>query len=245
MIFEHLWHNKVLAILQSVRAEFFSSCQTYFGGGTLLALDYGEYRLSRDIDFLCPNGSDYSRLRRAIYEQGYSAIFAEVTAFTLIQEPRTDQYGVRFPILINGQTIKFEIISEGRISFESPSFPEWSPVACLSVSDRIAEKLLANSDRWADASTDAKDLIDLAILKILTPFPHSAIEKAEAAYPAIAPLQRAIQNFQNQPEYRLRCYERLNIKYPPQVINGLDLFALEFNLDPTERKFKELVNEWY
>lgn len=244
MIFEHPWHNQIITILRSVRSEFLCSCQTYFGGGTLLALDYGEYRLSRDIDFLCPNGRDYSRLRTAIYEQGYGAIFTEVTAFALVQEPRTDQYGVRFPILINGQTIKFEIISEGRISFDSPSFPEWSPVACLSIGDRITEKLLANSDRWADASTNAKDLIDLAILKTLITFPDTAIEKAEAVYPVIAPLQRAIQNFQNKPDYRLRCYERLSIKYPPQVINGLDRLALEFNLDATERTFRELVNEW-
>ncbi len=112
---------------------------------------------------------------------------------------------------------------------------------------RIAEKLLANSDRWADASTDAKDLIDLAILKTLIPFPDTAIEKAEAIYPVIAPLQRAIQNFQNKPDYRLRCYERLSIKHPPQVIDGLDRLALEFNLDTTERTSKELnklVNEW-
>lgn len=41
----------------------------------MLALNYGEYRLSKDIDFLCAYGADFSRLRRAIYDRGYDALF--------------------------------------------------------------------------------------------------------------------------------------------------------------------------
>jgi hypothetical protein len=45
--------------------------------------------------------------------------------------------------------------------------------------DRVAEKLLANGDRWADASTNSRDLIDLAMLKLNTEFPEVAIAKLQ------------------------------------------------------------------
>ena len=105
MRFRHSIHNQVLQILQALDPEFLTSCQVLFGGGTMLALAYGEYRLSRDLDFL-------------------------------------------------GQIILADSVQ-----------PDWSPIACLSVVDQVTQKLLENGDRWADASIDSRDLIDLAILK--------------------------------------------------------------------------------
>lgn len=94
MAFKYPLHNQILRILQAIDHDFLLSCETYFGGGTMLVLAYGEYRLSRDIDFLC-----------------------------------------------------------------------------LDLVDQVTEKLMANGDRWADTSTDARDLIDLAHLKLATAFP--------------------------------------------------------------------------
>jgi hypothetical protein len=45
-------HNQILQVLQTLNSDFLVTCETYFGGGTLLALSYQEYRLSRDIDFI-------------------------------------------------------------------------------------------------------------------------------------------------------------------------------------------------
>jgi hypothetical protein len=236
-MFNHPLHNQILTVLQALNAKFLQDCHAYFGGGTLLTLCYGEYRLSRDIDFLCPYGSHFSQLRVALYDHGLDALF-DRDRLNGIQFPgqlRTDRDGVRFVIALPQTLLKFEIVAEGRISLDAPSFPNWSPVPCLSVVDQIAEKLLANGDRWADTSTDARDLIDLAMLKLNTEFPTDAIDKAEAAYRSIDPLIRAIQNFQTKPDYRFRCYERLGIHSPSTTINGIDQLAIQFNLPLTQR----------
>jgi len=126
-----------------------------------------------------------------IYDRGLNALFhsACVNSFQISRELRTDRDGVRFPISIADSILKFEMVAEGRISFESPVYPTGSSVPCLNVVDRVAEKLLANGDRWADASTDSRDLIDLAMLKLNTEFPDAAIAKAESVYRSIAKLQ--------------------------------------------------------
>jgi hypothetical protein len=236
-MFNHPLHNHILTVLQALKADFFQTCHAYFGGGTLLTLCYGEYRLSRDIDFLCPYGPHFSQLRVALYDHGLDALFHRdrLKGIEFPNPPRTDRDGVRVAIATAQTILKFEIVAEGRIPLNPPIYPSWSPVPCLSVVDQIAEKLLANGDRWADTSTDSRDLIDLAILKLHTEFSVDAIEKAEAAYRCIDPLKRAIQSFQTQPEYRLRCYERLGIQSPHTVINGLDRLASQFDLPLTVR----------
>jgi Nucleotidyl transferase AbiEii toxin, Type IV TA system len=248
-MFSNPLHNHVLTILRLLKADFLESCGVYFGGGTLLALNYAEYRLSRDIDFLCVYGTNFSRLRSAIYDEGVNAIFQPTweSAFQIPRELRTDRDGVRFSVAISDVILKFEIVAEGRISLDPPIYPHWSPVPCLSVVDQIAEKLLANGDRWADASTDSRDLIDLATLRLNIGRSsdgddcwNSAIAKAESAYRSVDPLKRAILQFQSKPEYRDRCYERLCIQSPSQVVDGLDQLATQFNLPLTERLTLEI-----
>jgi hypothetical protein len=238
MKFKYPLHNQVLTVLQALDQDFLASCETYFGGGTMLTLAYGEYRLSRDIDFLCPYGTSFSRLRKAIYDRGYDALFVP-ERMGRVQLPgtlKTDRDAVRFGVQVEGTVLKFEIVAEGRIDLAPPISPEWSPVACLSVIDQVAEKLLANGDRWADASTDSRDLIDLAILKQYSDFPQAAIDKAEAAYQSVGPLKRSILNFQDKPDYRLRCYERLQIVSPHEIANGLDELARLLELEPMARE---------
>jgi hypothetical protein len=241
MMFEYTIHNHVLRVLQAMRSNFLRECQVYFGGGTQLALTYGEYRLSRDVDFLCPYGESFSRLRRSIYNHGQDALFdsTQMSGITLPGELRTDRDGVRFGVQVEDVILKVEIVAEGRITLGEPSFPEWCPVACLDVVDQIAEKLLANGDRWADASTDSRDLIDLAILRQVTDWPGAAMDKAEAALPSREPLRRSIANFAAKPEYRSRCYQRLQIQDAPRLVDGLDQLAIGFGLPVVERSQME------
>jgi hypothetical protein len=98
MIFRRAIHNQVLQVLQSLNRNFLESCQVYFGGGTLLTLCYGEYRLSRDIDFLCSYGEAFSRLRIALYDHCYDALFdrSKLDGIQLPRELRADRDGVRF-----------------------------------------------------------------------------------------------------------------------------------------------------
>ena len=57
-------HNKILTILDSLDHEVLKKGSTYFGGGTLLALDFEEYRWSKDVDFISSLASSgYKNLR--------------------------------------------------------------------------------------------------------------------------------------------------------------------------------------
>jgi predicted nucleotidyltransferase component of viral defense system len=228
-------HQNILGILEAVNSRLFTDSQCYFGGGTLLALCYGEYRWSKDIDFMCPVGNGYRQLRTALAESGYSALFSDQSNINLPREYKADQYGVRFAVEMGGQLIKFEIVAEARLSLDAPAIYDWCPVPCLSFIDSYAEKLLANADRWLDKSIKARDLIDLCILRLQDKIPGRSLEKAEQAYPVVNPLTRAIESFQSNTNYRLQCYQALQIERPKHIIDGLDLLASDFGLSTTHR----------
>jgi hypothetical protein len=57
MIFRLAHHNKILKILESLNSDVLKKGSAYFGGGTLIALDFEEYRWSKDVDFICPVAS--------------------------------------------------------------------------------------------------------------------------------------------------------------------------------------------
>lgn len=235
MEFEQDQHQRILAVLKLLKAEFFEACGAFFGGGTLLALKYQEYRISQDIGFLCADSSGYRHLRNGIYEQGYAALFRSQEGVDFPRSIQTDQYAVRFPVIVDGLSIRFEIVREARIALDSPEHLPFLPVACLSTTDCFAEKLMANADRWLDGSVESRDLIDLAMLRSHAPIPDSAIAKATAAYPVMEPLTRAIANFQNRPDYRERCYRSLRVRWPEKIANGIDLLAEDVGLPPIER----------
>ncbi len=233
------FHQKILMVLRNLNSDFFQSNRIYFGGGTLISLKHGEYRLSKDIDFLCPVGDSYRLLRQAVAERGYDALFTSQMGINLSRELQTNRYGVRFAVVVEQVPIRFEIVAEERIALGEPDYPAWSPVPCLNETDTFAEKLLANSDRWADTSVESRDLIDLSMLRLTASVPQEAINKAENAYSVVEPLRRAISNFQAKPEYRERCFQALGVQAPERVINGLDLLAEDFKIEPTERTFNE------
>ncbi|MBD2211726.1 nucleotidyl transferase AbiEii/AbiGii toxin family protein [Nostoc linckia FACHB-104] len=242
-MFAREFHQKIFNVLNQLNANFLLECGAYFGGGTLISLNNDEYRLSKDIDFLCSTGMGYRLLRKAISEHQYNAIFNTQKNFKLPREIKADQYGVRFAIIADEVLIKFEIIMEGRIELGEPVYPSWSPVPCLNQIDSFAEKLLANSDRWNDSFVESRDLIDLAIQRLKSPIPQEAIDKAEAAYPVIEPLKQAILFFQNHPNYRDKCFTALGINQASKIIDGIDLMAKDFCLEKTARTFSEYPAE--
>ena len=58
-------HRAVLEILGTLRADVLHRCRFLFGGGTRIVLQLGEYRESKDIDFLCSDPEGYADLRFA------------------------------------------------------------------------------------------------------------------------------------------------------------------------------------
>jgi hypothetical protein len=234
-------HNQILTIINSLNYQVFQENNAYFGGGTLIALLYNEYRQSNDIDFICSVASSgYKNLRSFIFDNSYQSLFSNLNHIG-IRRSTKDQYGIRMLVEIDDIFIKTEIIAEARFELELPRYFAWTNIPCLSHNDSITSKLLANSDRYPDDSVLSRDLIDLAILRYNSTFSSVAINKAEQAYEVIRPLKIAIQRFQERPEYREKCFEQLKIsnKYIPIIIDGIDLLAIDFNLGITQRTFKE------
>ena len=234
-------HNKILTILECLDSEVLRKGSAYFGGGTLLALDFEEYRWSKDVDFIASVSTEgYKYLRTVVFDGGHEALFSDLSKIK-IGRSTTDQYGIRMIVCVNEEFIKTEIIAEIRFELDPPRYPKWSPVPCLSLNDCFTSKLLANSDRYIDNSVEARDLIDLAVLRLQFPIPQSSIDKAEKAYEVIRPLKKAIERFQEKPDYREKCFLGLQINESqiPKIIDGIDLLSIDLGLSPTPRVFRE------
>jgi hypothetical protein len=228
-------HNKILKILKAFNPEVLRNASALFAGGTLLALEYDEYRLSKDIDFLFPYGTEHYRyLRNLIYDKGIAGLFINTTNIRL-GDSTANQYGIRFPVIVNGTTIKVEIVANGNFNLDPPVYPHWANIPCLSISDRFTSKLMANADRWNDASTQSRDLIDLAILRVNNDIPARAISKAEASYEVRLPLIRAINQFLEKTEYSHKCFQKLSVieEKIPIIMSGINLLLVDFKKNPS------------
>lgn len=228
MTFNHRHHQKILKVLSALNREIFEECGAFFGGGTLISLMYDEFRWSRDIDFICPVGAGYRRLRSHVFEAGHKAdfLFRERDAEIMLpRDIQANQYGIRFTVVADDTPIKFEIVAEGRIQLEAPEQPDWCNLPCLSRIDRFSEKLLANADRWADTSTKARDLIDLAVLQYHEGSCPEAFEKATKAYPVIGPLHKAICHFMGDTPFRQNCFASLQIGDTGKVVDGVRMLS--------------------
>jgi hypothetical protein len=173
-------HQAVASALRAMDPELLITCKCWFGGGTEIVLDLGEYRLSKDVDFLCADADGYREMRSRTVSRGTAGIFGGD-----IREERqfkADQYGIRGIISVRGIPLRFEIVREGRIDLEG--CPDVAlGVPRLMPTDRVAEKFLANADRCQDRSTSYRDAVDLGMLALHRgPFPETALSKAEHAY---------------------------------------------------------------
>lgn len=154
-------HVLVEGILGALNAPFLQGAQCYFGGGTRIVLDLGEYRESADIDLLCSSRDGYRQLRSTVKIDSLGDIAP--ARLVLAREVVADRYGIRTFLDYQGEKIKFEIINEGRIDL-SGSPHRGLQVPCLSEVSCFAEKFLANDDRWNDEAVLSRDVIDLAFM---------------------------------------------------------------------------------
>lgn len=181
-LFERPHHQRILKLLGWLDARLLAEHSCYFGGGTAIVLQLGEYRESVAIDLLCASHEGYRFLRNAVSERSLGLLSTET--LVLPREVRSDRYGIRTFCMVDGTPIKFEIVREDRIELGGAWVPGL-PIQCLSRTDLYAEKLLAHTDRWADRSTLSRDLIDLAMMvHHWGPIPDEAWAKARDAYGA-------------------------------------------------------------
>jgi Nucleotidyl transferase AbiEii toxin, Type IV TA system len=171
-------------VLEALDAPLLAQKGCLFGGGTAMALRFGEYRESIDIDFLVSEVAGYRELRGLLTgPDGVAAIVRPGASLQAVREVRADQYGLRTLLLVEATPIKFEIMLEARIALQPPGPSDAvCGVATLTPLDMAASKLLANSDRWADDSVFSRDLIDLAMMQPKGKLMKQAIEKAQGAY---------------------------------------------------------------
>ena len=151
-MFSHLHHQRIAKVLESLDADLLKQHNCLFAGGTAIALRYGEYRESVDIDFLVSDLASYRYLRDSVREQGLQVLMRGTDARQLqTSDIRSDQYGIRTKVFVNGKPIKFEVVLEARIALANPGKKDSIlGVATLTRLDMAASKLLANSDRGLD-----------------------------------------------------------------------------------------------
>jgi len=222
-MFERPNHQRISQVLDVLNGQLLRENHCLFGGGTAVALRYGEFRESVDVDFLVADVASYRNLRQLLTgANGIAAIVREgADPLSQAREVRTDQYGIRTMLRVADQTIKFEIVLEGRIELADPGAnDEVCGVATLTPLDMATTKLLANSDRWGDDGVFSRDIIDLAMMNPSLVLLRQAVAKAETAYgQAIRQdIEKALQRLQNRHGWLERCMQTMAMSLPKAVV---------------------------
>lgn len=215
-------HRQVVALLSRLDRAFLARAQCYFGGGTRIVLELGEYRESKDMDFLCANQDGYRLLRESISETSLGPILT--SGLSLAREVRADQFGIRTFVENKGIKLKIEIIREARIELQDEKVAG-IPVACLTRRHCFAEKFLANADRGLDASTLSRDIVDLAFMieGWSKEDANAGMAIARNAYgdSVCRSLVSVTTRMRTDKSYRNRCVEGLAIAEPKVLTAGL------------------------
>lgn len=222
-MFERPHHQRIALVLQSLDSALLRERHCLFAGGTAIALRFGEFRESVDIDFLVSDVPGYRDLRQLLTGTAGIASIGKGSRipFSQLREIRADQYGIRTTLKVDEQPMKFEIVLEGRIELEPPTEDdELCGVATLTRLDMAASKLLANSDRWADDSVFSRDLIDLAMMRLPLALLRTAADKARGAYgDAIhADLRKALDRMEARAGWLDRCMQGLAMNAPRAMV---------------------------
>jgi hypothetical protein len=181
-MFNRRHHQNIVNLLEKLDADLFERAGCFFGGGTAIVLATNEYRESVDIDFLIASTDGYRQIRELVTDNNINKLARE--PIPLLRDVRKDRDKISTIIYAGEgeQPIKFELVLEGRIPLSGQRIPG-IPVPTLSRVDLYAEKILANADRWPDASVMYRDAIDLAMMvDQWGPIPQAAIDKAAGAY---------------------------------------------------------------
>ena len=214
-MFEREHHRDIALVLQALDPEVLAARRCYFGGGTAMALRYGEYRESLDIDFLVSDRAGYRDLRQLLSRaNGLGLLLRPGMAVEQTRAVRADQYGVRTQVRSGASVIKFEIVLEARIELSTPEADDKvCGLSTLAPIDLAAEKLLANADRWADDAVFSRDIIDLAMQRAATPLLRAACAKAETAYGDAVreSLNKAIDALRARPHRLEACMKALSM----------------------------------
>jgi hypothetical protein len=222
-VFERPHHRRIAQILGALDGDRLRDFKCWFGGGTAIALRYGEFRESVDIDFLVSDPDCYRQLRQRLAGAADIGVLLRKgsPSIALARDIRADQYGIRTVLLMDGLPIKFEIIREARIALEAPARSDAvCGISTLAVIDLAASKLLANSDRWRDDSAFSRDAIDVAMMELSPRRLRPALVKATAAYGAtvIEDMRHALDALRDRPAHLERCIRAMAMAMAPAAM---------------------------
>ena len=222
-MFEHPHHRRIARVLSALNADLLREANCLFGGGTAMALRFGEYRESIDMDFLVSNLESYRQLRQKLTgDEGFAGLLRpDGERFRLAREIRADQYGIRTALLLDESLIKFEIVLEARIQIEAATGKDKvCGISTLTLLDMATCKLLANADRWSDDGVFSRDVIDLAMMSPTLPLLRKAVQKAQGAYglAVTRDLERAIERLQHRQDWLERCMQVMGMTLPKAVL---------------------------
>ena len=219
--FRRPWHRLVWLVLESLNSGLLARARCWFGGGTRVAMELGEFRESVDVDFLCEDREGYRILRSTVTQSSLGDLASP--GLELMRDVRADMYGIRTFLRVDGQPVKFEIIFEGRIPLTGEARSPF-PVEVLARPSCFAEKLLANADRGRDASANARDLIDLAFMATHWPEEdlRTGMATAQSAYgDAVRRELDAVLSSLDDAQYRQRCLDALSVSDTGAFSEGL------------------------
>jgi Nucleotidyl transferase AbiEii toxin, Type IV TA system len=219
-------HQRIQRVLESLNTDLLLRNHCLFGGGTAIVLTHGEYRESVDVDLIVSSKGGYRELRSLVSAQGIQALMKR--PLPLRREARIDQYGIRCAFDVDGAAIKFEIVFEGRVELQDP-LPEdcVNGVWALTMRDKVATKLMANSDRWADDSVWSRDIIDLAVLTNGQAADPAGVAAAVGAYGSsvLVDFEKARTSLLAREGWLLTCMKRMQMTMPEndlrELIQGL------------------------
>lgn len=219
--FRRPWHRLVWQVLESLNSDLLARAKCWFGGGTRVAMELGEFRESVDVDFLCEDREGYRILRSTVTQSSLGDIASR--PLVLMRDVRADMYGIRTFLRVDGQPVKFEVIFEGRIPLSGEARSPF-PVEVLVRSSCFAEKLLANADRGRDSSTHARDVIDLAFMAANWPEEdlRTGLATAQSAYGDVVRRElNAVLSSLDDADYRQHCLDALSVSDTDVLSQGL------------------------
>ena len=217
-------HRHVMEVLGNLDPEVVLRANCYFGGGTQIVLANGEYRESRDVDFICSSRDGFRILREAVHERSLGHIFRR--EMPLARSVRADRDGIRAFIASgpSAQPMKFEILFEARIDATGAMDSELG-VPVLDPESAVAEKLLANVDRGLDEAFRSRDLVDLAFLaRAHGPETlRAGLSKARTAYGAavLTYLEKSVRRLAENHAYFRKCVNDLMVDEERGLRQGL------------------------
>ena len=219
--FRRPWHRLVWQVLESLNGDLLARAKCWFGGGTRVAMELGEFRESVDVDFLCEDRNGYRTLRSTVTQSSLGDVVSR--PLELMRDVRADMYGIRTFLRVDAQPVKFEVIFEGRIPLSGEARSPF-PVEVLTHSSCFAEKLLANADRGRDTSANARDLIDLAFMAACWSAEdlRTGLATAQSAYGDVVRRELdAVLSRLNDADYRQRCLAALSVSDTDAFSQGL------------------------